>query len=261
MEEGLRFFRAFEVWIYLLLGLVGLYFVRKFVLAWQELRDAGFGLERDNAQARLNQSAVILVLLLMLAVSEFVLVTFVAPTVPGVYELPTPTLSLLSTATLTLSAPTTSAPIGTAPAEGETLEAGAYPAPDEAAVAAGEVPTAAVAAAATIVTGCVPGQIEISSPQNGQEVSGIVAILGSADIPNFGFYKLEMKLPDDLNWLTLQAGNIVIQQGKLGDWDTRRLPPGEYQLGLVVVDNQARLSAPCVVQVRVVRAPEATAEP
>lgn len=259
MEEALRFFRAFEVWIYAILALVGLYFVRKFVLAWQELRDAGFGLERDNAQARLNQSAILLVLLLMMAVSEFVLVTFVAPTVPGVFELPTPTLSLLSTATLPLSAQVTQ------PADTTSGLVGGEPYPGLAAatLAPGEVavPTAALVEAPTAITGCVPGQIEITSPQTGQEVSGIVSVLGSADIPDFGFYKMEMKLPDDPNWLTLQAGNIVIQQGKLGDWDTRRLPPGEYQLGLVVVDNQARLSPPCVVQVRVVRSPEATAEP
>jgi hypothetical protein len=63
MEEALSFFRAFEVWIYLLLGLGGLIYIRKFILAWQELRGAAFGLERENAQTRLNQSASVLVLI------------------------------------------------------------------------------------------------------------------------------------------------------------------------------------------------------
>ena len=58
MEEALSFFRAFEVWIYLLLGLGGLIYIRRFILSWQELREAGFGLERERAQSRLNQSAV-----------------------------------------------------------------------------------------------------------------------------------------------------------------------------------------------------------
>ena len=72
MEEALGFFRAFETWIYLLLGLVGLYYIRRFALAWQELRSASFGLERESAQARLNQSASILVLVLTMVVTEFI---------------------------------------------------------------------------------------------------------------------------------------------------------------------------------------------
>ncbi len=93
MEEALRFFRAYEVWIYLLLAVGGLFYARKFILAWQELRDAAFGLERDHAQARLNQAASILVLLLAMAITEVVLVSFIAPAVPGAVPLPTSTLN------------------------------------------------------------------------------------------------------------------------------------------------------------------------
>ncbi len=106
MEEALGFFRAFETWIYLLLGLGGLYYIRKFVLAWQELRSASFGLERESAQSRLNQSASILVLLLTMAVTEFILVSFIAPAMPGPIGLPTPTLNLLATPSITLPAET-----------------------------------------------------------------------------------------------------------------------------------------------------------
>jgi hypothetical protein len=237
MTEAVDFFRAFEVWIYVFLGLVGLFFIRKFMLAWQELRGAGFGLERDNAQGRLNQSAIVLVLLIILAIAEFVIVSFVVPGMPAANLLPTPTVSLLVTTT------PTSAP-GLIETPGSSI------------------PTVILQPAqATQPSGCLPGQIEISAPQNGQEISGVVEVLGSASIENFGFYKLEIKLPDALDWLTLQAGNVAIQGGKLGDWDTRRLSPGEYQLGLVVVDNQARLTPACVVQVRVIRSLDDTGEP
>ena len=50
MEEALRFFRAYEFWIYILLALGGLIYIRKFILAWEELRGAAFGLEREAAQ-------------------------------------------------------------------------------------------------------------------------------------------------------------------------------------------------------------------
>ena len=38
MEELLRFLRAYEVWVYVILGVGGLLYLRKFGLAWQELR-------------------------------------------------------------------------------------------------------------------------------------------------------------------------------------------------------------------------------
>ena len=234
MEEALRFFRAYEVWVYLLLALGGLIYVRKFILAWGELRGAGFGLERESAQSRLNQSAAVLVLLLTMAISEFVLVSFIAPTVPGAIPILTPTLDLLATPTTTL-APVT-------PQPGETAL------PDTTPI----TPTQVVAGA-----GCVPGQIFIAYPLEGDEISGAVEISGTVDIPNFGFYKLEMKRPEETNWLTILAGNQIRRQEILGIWNTSLLPPGYHQLGLVVTDNQGKSNPPCVTQVRVTN-PEVT---
>lgn len=231
MEEAIGFFRAFEFWIYLLIGLGALFFIRKFYLAWQELKDAAFGLERESAQVRLNQSATILVLLLSMAVSEFVLVYFIAPSVPSAASLPTPTMNPLATSTTTLSAEMANS-VGNEALAGQQLNQTALSA------------------------GCIPEQTQLTFPLGGQETSGVVEILGTADIPNFGFYKLEIKKPEETVWLTLQAGNQVVRDGKLGDWDTRRLTPGEYQLGLVIVDNQAQSSLPCIVQVRVIRTAE-----
>ena len=234
MEDFVGFFRAYELWVNLVLGLAGLFFVRKFSSAWRELRNAVFGLERESAQGRLNQATGALVILLIMAIAEFILVSFVAPALPG--ALSTPTLNLLATTTITLSANETQLSPAEAPGQ----------------------PTLAVLSTSN---GCTTGQIEITFPQNGQEVSGVIEIMGSATIANFGFYKFEIKRPDETAWLTIQAGNTAVRAGKLGDWDTSRLTPGDYQLGLVVVDNQAKASSPCIVQVRVVAAPGATRGP
>jgi hypothetical protein len=228
MEEALRFFRAYEIWIYLVLGLGGLIYIRKFILAWQELREAAFGLERESAQARLNQSASVLTLLVSLSVTLFFLVSFVAPTMPGAIPLLTPTLDLLATPTSTLPP---------SPTEIGGLPAAATPTLPSTPQVGGE--------------GCIPGQIDITSPQNGSEIQGTVVITGTASTSNFGFYKLEMKRADQNNWLTILAGNETKVDDTLGAWNTSLLSPGDHQLSLVVTDNQGASLDPCIIQVRV----------
>lgn len=239
MGDAVVFFRTYEVWIYLLLGLVGLIFLRKFALAWQELQGAVFGLERENAQSRLNQAAGMLMLVLALMMAEFVLVSFVLPSAAMTAPLFTPTLNLLSTPTTTLPAAAVGTPIDNA----------------QLAVTAPAVPPQTDAESR-----CVAGQVAITTPQNGSEVNGIVDVIGSANIPNFGFYKLEMRRLGDTSWLTILAGNEIKQEATLGSWNTTLIAGGEYQLSLVVVDNQGVAQPPCIVQIRVA-APVGTPTP
>ena len=216
MDEAIRFFRAYEPWIYVILGLGGLFYLRKFILAWRELHVAAFGLERENAQARLNSSAIMLV---------FILVYFIGPSMSAATPLPSPTLSILTTNTTTLVPATTQTSVG-------------------------EIGTPIFTENAS-QNGCIPGQIVVSSPKDGEIVRGVVEIIGTANIENFGFYKLGLKRPDESLWATIQAGNQIKINEKLGDWDTRQLIPGVYQMSLVVVDNEAKASQPCAVQVNV----------
>ena len=232
MEEALQFFRALEGWIYLLLGLAALYFIRRFILAWQELREAAFGMERESAQARLNQATIVLVFLLAMVISEFVLVSFIAPAMPGAVPLPTPTLNLLASPTTTLPAGAVENLLTTTTPISGTLTA--------------STPTAVISGSA-----CIPGQIEISAPTNASPISGVVEIIGTANTPNFGFYKLEMRPSEDPNWLTVLAGNEVRINAVLGVWNTSLLTPGSHQLSLVVTDNQGQSQPPCIVQVNI----------
>jgi len=232
MEEALRYFRTYEVWVYLGLALIGLYYVRKFILYWQELRSATFGLERESAQARVNAAAIMLLLVFTIAMAEFVLTSFVAPTVPNAVPLLTPTLDLLATPTITLQ------PI----LEGTQAT--------EATIAA----TPTIEMPADGATGCVPGQVSIDFPKDGTEVSSIIEIRGTANTASFGFYKLEMKRPDEQKWLTILAGNETRQNAVLGAWNTSLLAPAEYQLALVIVDNQGQSLPPCVIQIRIASA-------
>lgn len=228
MAAVLEFFKNNEVFIYLILGILAVWQIRKFTLAWDELRSAAFGLEQESARARLNWATSMLVLIFLLGISEFGLVSFVIPNVPSASPILTPTLDLLATPTITLSA------------EGES---------------SGAENAAPIATLPAEESGCIAGEIEITFPPNGETIRNVVEIYGTADIPNFGFYKFEMTPVNNINWLTVQAGDIATKEDRLGYWDTSRLPVGDYALRLVVTDNQGVALEPCTVQVRV-EAPE-----
>jgi hypothetical protein len=229
MEEAVRFFKAYEIWIYALLALGGLLYIRKFIVAWSDLRGAAFGLERESAQSRLNQSASMLVLLLTMAIGVFSMVSFVAPAIPASSPLLTPTLDLLATATTTLSV------------TGEM----------SAAMEAEETPLPSPTPIQQVGEGCIPDQLVITEPLFGSEVTDIVTLRGTADIENFGFYKYEVARPGETVWLTIQAGREPKRDSELGQWDTSTLAPGEYHLRLVVTDNEGNSRPPCTIQVNV----------
>jgi hypothetical protein len=229
MEQVLQFFRTYEIWIYVLLGILMLWQFRKFALAWEELRGAFFGMEREAAQARVNSAATMVVLLIIMAVAEFTVVTFVAPTIPGANPLPTSSLNLLATPTTTLPAVT----------QNPNETPGVTPTPGE--VAAAE--------------GCTVGQVNLISPVNGAHISGSITIEGSASLPNFGFYTLQIAYPGDADWVPIQVGQHAVVNAELGIWDTSTLNPGAYMLRLEVTDNVGNALPACAIQVTV-EAPE-----
>jgi hypothetical protein len=100
-------------------------------------------------------------------------------------------------------------------------------------------------------TGCIPGQIMITSPKPGDVIKGQVILIGTANIPNFGFYKYEFSALGTDVWSTIQANREVKQDVELGGWDTSEVSPGDYNLRLVVLDNQNNELPPCIVPVRV----------
>jgi hypothetical protein len=91
----------------------------------------------------------------------------------------------------------------------------------------------------------------LSEPVDGTDITDVIEVKGTANIQNFGFYKYEIARPGETVWLTIQAGRDVVQEGDLGQWDTRTLAPGDYMLRLVVTDNQGESLEPCVIRVRV----------
>lgn len=223
MAEFYKFIISYEVLIYIVLAIGGMFSFRWLLNSWRERQIAVYSLERQFSARRLGQSASILTLVVILFCFVFSMSTFVIPMLPASVVITTPSFDFIST------------PTGTLAAEMMTQFAN-LPAQ-----------TAVVNA-----TGCAPNQIIFTSPEPGEELKGTIEITGTVNIPNFGFYKYEVAPQGSNTWATILAGRTIVNNGTLGRWDTTALTPGDYQLRLVVTDNQGVALPPCVVPVRVI---------
>jgi len=224
MEEVFAFIAQDQAWIYALLALAGLIYIRAGLRSYVDLRKAMFGLEREQAQARLRRAGGMLGLVVAAALATFVIATFVSPAMPG-SGLPTvvPTISLLTT-----PAPTF-APEGTA-------------FPDATLLPSGDLDS----------SGCLNSDATLTSPENGAVLSGEAEIRGTANIPNFGFYRYEYRaLASGSAWRAIGAGDTPVVDGSLGLWDTSLVLPGDYAFRLVVADTAGNAPLPCVVRVSI----------
>ena len=205
--------------IYIALAIMGLYAFRRMWRSWREWRDAVYSLEREFALNRLGRATAFGFLVLLLFFAEFYIATFIVPSLPASDILVTPTLDLLAT------------PVGTVPA-------------------GGTVPLVTPQTQSGM-SGCVPDEIMLTSPEPGDEIKGAVTLTGTADVPNFGFYKYEFSAVGTNTWTTISAGTQPVRDAELGQWDTTARPNGEYFLQLVIIDNVGQTLEPCVIAVRV----------
>jgi hypothetical protein len=87
------------------------------------------------------------------------------------------------------------------------------------------------------------GTAEITLPQQGETVRGVVLIVGTALHPDFNNYTLEFGFDPnvDQQWFPVQdpVGQQV-QDGPLAEWDTTVVADGTYQLRLRVVRNDGQ---------------------
>ncbi len=222
MAAFYKFLSSYEALIYVVLAIGGLFAFRWLWRSWRESRTAVYQMEREFSSRRFAQSIAISALIAILFCAEFFIASFIIPGLPASELNSTPTLDFISTPTGALS-PEMMTQFANAPAQ--TALPGA--------------------------SGCEPNRIMITSPKSGDEVQGSVDLIGSADIPNFGFYKFEIAPQGGSAWAIFSAGSNAVKNGALGKWDTTALTPGDYQLRLVVTDNQGAALTPCVISVRV----------
>ena len=219
MKDVIDFFVRYETTIYIILGIGALFPLRSLFFAFLEWKKAVFGLEKELAFNKVRAAGTILIIFSMLLISQFCVVSFIFPVLPSVDFLATPTLDLLNP-------PNTLSPEDlTAQPTREILPEGSF--------------------------GCTAGKIVITSPAPGEMVSGKITIVGTINVENYGFYKYEYSKGDDI-WVTIAAGDKIIINGDLGNWDVSQLVPGSYQLRLLVTDNVGNALPTCSIPVMVV---------
>jgi hypothetical protein len=103
-----------------------------------------------------------------------------------------------------------------------------------------------------LVSECITDVLEITSPVDGEQVSGTVELIGSVNVEDFGSYKYEYSTTGTINWITIAAGNQLKLDESLGFWYTSSLTPGPYLLKLVPLNNLGEELTPCIITVEVV---------
>ena len=214
-------------------GLLGaLFLLLRFVAAQREVVRARHWAERESASARAYRYGFVALALLLIIAAVVFIDTQLAPLVspmdgdlppgfqigqpaehPVADALPTPTLEHLVIRV---------APAQSTPSSAERL------AP----------------------TQCPTEAARITSPSSGATVWGRVEIGGSAEIPNFQFYKLEFAAgPDPAEWAYLGGAAEPVSEGRLWSWDTGGLAAGLYLLRLTVVDHSGNYPPPCDLRI------------
>ena len=225
MAEALRFIEASQTWLYVILLVAGLIYLRLSLIRISELRKAVFGLERERSLAKLTQAGAMLALVFAVVVAVFVVTNFVTPAFwASEYErvIQSPDLQL-------------------------TQQAEARPDLFSPSLAMnGGLPTVS----------CLDENASFSWPADGSTVSGVVEVRGTADNIAFGFYQYHyMLMSPEASWNVIAAGDTAVIDDELGVWDTTWLVAGEYFLRLVVTDTAGVAAPGCVIQVRVVPSP------
>jgi len=225
LNSVLRGLITYSIGIFLLLGLGVLIYLRRFFSGLREWQQSVFGLEKEIAQRKIISASTGLTLMILLLIGEFLLVIIIGPQMPAQSLELTSLMDPLASPTATLSAEEESAAVPQpTPTLGQDM----------------------------LVSECVEGVLEITSPAEGGEISGTVDIIGTVNIVDFGSYKYEYSTTGAVNWVTIAAGNQLKLEENLGFWYTSTLTPGTYLLQLVPLNNNGEELTPCIISVEVI---------
>ena len=233
MLDLFRFLVDYQIWIYVVLGVLALIYLVRLINAARERYATIFGLEREDAQRRLNSALAVFILLVLLIAAEFTLVTFVIPEWPMVMmtppaETPTPVDEELM--------------ITNSSAEGG-LTVISTP---EGSAAGSSSPVSVLS------SGCIPDQLEWLEPVSGDVISGSYILEATVNVQNMAFYKWSYASVDDQqSWRDISGNDLPVIEGELGLWATTQVPNGDYVLRLTVYNLNNEELPSCDAYIRV----------
>ncbi|NJL55688.1 LysM peptidoglycan-binding domain-containing protein [bacterium] len=114
------------------------------------------------------------------------------------------------------------------------------------------VQTSGAVPAGLAPVGCAFPGVRITSPEAGQGVTGLFTVIGSASLPDFDYYKIEVRLDAATIYNFIAQFTTPVIDGVLGQIDSSLFNPGIHWLRLTVVDRTGNVpaGATCVVPVR-----------
>ena len=230
MSELLLFIEDKQTWIYLLIVIAGVIYLRSLIRSYRESRYTIFNLERERATRKMVRAGAMLTLVVAALIATFLIATFASPALSS---------SILQTAIPTVSLLTTPSAIENASEEDF-------------------VAATALDQLTTDSSGCLNPEATITDPLDGDTVSGVIQILGAANIQYFAFYKIEYRSESPgAVWQAVSAGTEPVcetwceETEDLGTWDTSLVTPGLYEFRLVVTDTESNAPLPCTIKLRV----------
>ena len=95
---------------------------------------------------------------------------------------------------------------------------------------------------------CPDEGARIAYPPTGSQLRGQVVFTGTASIPNFLYYKIEVRRSGAQKWDFLLMKDSPVTNGTLFTWNTRQFESARHDLRLIVVDKSGNYVEPCEAQ-------------
>lgn len=113
-------------------------------------------------------------------------------------------------------------------------------------------PVTGSGAARLAPVGCMQPGVRITSPGAGQVVTGVFTLTGSATLPDFDYYKLEVRLDEATIYNFISQFRTPVPDGVIGQIDSSLFNPGIHWVRLTVVDRTGNVppGATCVIPLR-----------
>ncbi|OQY48011.1 MAG: hypothetical protein B6242_03495 [Anaerolineaceae bacterium 4572_78] len=256
-----EFITGIQSWLYLFLIIIAIFLYRAITDALQKQTQSIFVLEREQARGRLTKKIIHLLVVIVVGLGIYVSNDITAqvlsiepiPTSVTIVQVfttsypsppsPTPTVTLTSTSLPSLTPSPTQPLTSSSVKQKPTL-----PPPNTITkFVSSEQPTQYIIKSPP---NCPNPGIQIIRPGDGASLSGVVQFVGTANIENFDYYKVELRYPNG-EWSFLQRYDSPVSQGVIAVWDTNTVLPGRYGFRLIVVDKTGNYPLPCEMSIQI----------